>query len=410
LEVKFDAEHPCHQNKLMPDSPSFSYYISPSDLRLSPADPVWREPLPLVRPTSGKSPKASVTHGEYFETIRSFFEQDGFHLLAGALSKRLNAEILPVDVGAIQVHLEKHGEFYHPARIVVDADHQQVVFVLNTAVTPAGKKLVEGEYPILKRLNSEFPGAYLPQVYGLGQIGSTGGIPFKMFLGEWLQGYHEFHISSESSDQLRRICVWDDRNGRYFLSADQMRAVYRGAAAILTYYYNVATFEHITQWHHAAGDFILKCRGDEVDLKLITVRRYSPLFRKSVARAAEDADAEQILQALLIFFLKLSFRMRLDRINGVGDLVWSDPGIVQSLVDGVMDGLSQKPDIAGLPDAVDTCFRYYLTVCSQSDLFELSDSILRTFTPEAPETRLIRQNLGGHVHLLHQAIKDLPPA
>jgi hypothetical protein len=391
----------------MPDSPRFSYYISPSETQLSPADSVWREPLPLVRPSSGKSSRNSVTHGEYFEAIRSFFEQDGFHLLCRALSQRLNREILPDDVSSIQVHLAKHGEFYHPARIVVDAGHRQVMFVLNTAVTPAGEKLIEDEYPMLKRLKVEFPGSFLPEVYGFGQISTTGGKPFKMFLGEWLQDYHEFHISSESPDQSSRICVWDDQNGRYFLSPDQMQTLYRQAAAILTHYYNIDTFEHITQWHHAAGDFILRRSGDEIDLKLITVRRYSPLFRTSVEQATVESGAEQILQALLIFFLKLSFWIRLDRIDGIGDIVWSDPEAVQSALYGVLDGLSQKSGNSSLPDAVDTCFLYFLSVCSPADLLELSRSILHTFAAEASETQIISHNLGEHVRLLHQAIKDL---
>ncbi len=140
-------------------------------------------------------------------------------------------------------------------------------------------------------------------------------------------------------------------------------------------------------------------------MKLITVRRYSPLFRTSTNPA--DANTVQILQALLIFFLKLSFWMRLDRIDGVGDFVWLNPGVVQSALDGVLDGLSQKSANPNLPDAVDTCFKYYLTRCSLADLLDLSNAILQTFAPKALETHLIKQNLGEHVQLLHQAIRNI---
>jgi hypothetical protein len=258
----------------------------------------------------------------------------------------------------------------------------------------------------LKRLNEEFSESFLPDVYAIGRTTIAGGKRYRMFLGEWLYGYHEFHVSTETSGNSRLVCVWDDRNGRYFLSQEQMLRIYRQAAAILTYYYNMTTFEHITQWHHAAGDFILKQVGDDFDLKLITVRRYSPLFRNSTK---PQADAEQILQALFIFFLKLSFWMRLDRTDGVGEMVWSDPAVVKTTLDGVLDGLSKKSANPNLPAAVDTCFTYYLTDCSPADLHDLSDSILQTFTPEAPETYLIKQNLGEHVHLLHQAIEHLRP-
>ena len=394
----------------MPDSPTFSYFISPSDTQLSSADSVWGDPLPLARPSSGKSLETIVTHGEYFEAIRSFFEQDGFHVLSRALSQRLNEEILSNDVSGIQIHLEKHGEFYHPARIVVDAHGQELEFVLNTAVSPTGEAFIDDEFHNLKRLNAEFPRTFLPEVYSFGQVTSAGGNSFKMFMAEWLQDYHEFHISRETSGNFNQFRVWDDRNGRYFLSPEQTLHVYRQAAAILTFYYNINTFEHISQWHHAAGDFVLRRVGNDINLKLITVRRYSPLFRKSTNQAAEDAGAEQILQALLIFFLKISFRVRLDRIDGVGDIVWSDPGAVQSTLAGVLEGLKKKSTNPDLPDAVDTCFAYYLSLCSPADLLELSDSILQTFAPEAPETHIIRQNLDEHLHLLHEAIKDFRPA
>ncbi len=394
----------------MPNYPQFAYYISPSDKPLSPNDSVWEDPLPVVRPSSGKSLKTIVTHGDYFEATRSFFEQNDLRSLTQALSKRLNADVLSDDVRGIQVHLEKHGEFYHPARIVAETCHQQVAFVLNTAVTSAGEKLIDDEFHNLKRLNDEFHESYLPDVYAIGRTTTAGDKRCRMFLGEWLQNYHEFHVSSKTSGNSKLLCVWDDHRGRYFLSSEQTLRVYRQAAAILTYYYNIKTFEHIAQWHHAAGDFILRKAADIIDLKLITVRRYAPLFQKSAKPAADNANAEQILQALLIFFLKLSFWMRLDRLDGVGDIVWLDPGVVQSALDGVLDGLSQKPANPNLPDAVDICFKYYLTICSPADLRDLSNAILQTFAHESSETHIIQQNLGEHVHHLHQAIKNLRPA
>lgn len=390
----------------MPNSPSFSYYISPSEKPLSAADSVWSDPLPMARPSSGKSLKPIVTHGNYFEVVRSFIEQDGFGLLSGIIAKRLHRAVSRGDISDIRIHLEKHGEFYHPARIEVDVTDQPIGFVLNTAVSVPGKELIDGEFHNLKRLYEEFSESFLPEVYAIGRTTIAGGKRYRMFLGEWLYGYHEFHISTETSGDSRLVCVWDDCNGRYFLSQEQMLRIYRQAAVILTYYYNITTFEHISQWHHAAGDFILKQVGDNIDLKLITVRRYSSLFQNATNPAS---GAEEILQALLIFFLKLSFRMRLDRTDGIGELVWSDPGVVRATLDGVLDGLSKKSANSHLPDAVDTCFIYYLTDFSPADLHDLSDSILQTFVPEAPETHLIKQNLGEHVHLLHQAIEHLRP-
>ena len=103
-----------------------------------------------------------------------------------------------------------------------------------------------------------------------------------MFLGEWFEGYNEFHISLDPADEKHKIIVWDHEHGNYFLSTDQTKALYRQAAKILTCYYNVETFEQISSWHHAAGDFVLKCQNDEIDLKLITVRQYRPMFGNDI--------------------------------------------------------------------------------------------------------------------------------
>ena len=99
--------------------------------------------------------------------------------------------------------------------------------------------------------------------------------------------------------------------------------------------------------------------------------------------------------------------MRLDRIDGVGAMVWSDPDVVQSTVAGLFEGLAQKSAMPALPDSVDSCFNYYLSVCRREDLFELSHSIVNTFHPSAPEVPLIKQHLSEHVQTLFRAIREI---
>jgi hypothetical protein len=387
--------------------PRYSYYISPYDTPLSPASAVWHEPLPLARPSSDLTTEVCVSHGEYFEAVRSFFDQDNSQMFCNVLAQPLQQKVLPGNIIEIRIHLEKHGEFYHPARIIADVLGHQVYFVLNVAVSKPGKKHVTGEFHNLKRLNTEFDESFLPRVYSRGKTVTSSGIEFYMFLGEWFQGYHEFHISRRSSGGQRQVCVWDDQKGRYFLSREQSLRLYRWAARIMTGYYNILTFEHISPWHHAAGDFIVRLDKNNIDLKLITVRGYAPLFQDLSGLASDTGRAEQILQALLIFFLKLSIWMRLDRVDGVGELVWSEPGVVQSTVAGIFEGLAQKPFAPMLPDAVDICFKYYLSICTSEDLLELTKSILQRIHPATPEFPLIKQNLVEHVEMLYQSINKL---
>jgi len=371
---------------------------------VSSASALWREALPLARPSSGQPEPIVVPYGQYFEAARSFFEQDGCATLSGVLARRLEQTVLPGDIREIRIHLEKHGEFYHPARIEADVAGHTIPLVLNVAVSDSGKQHINAEFNTLKRLNVEFAESFLPQVYTLGQVASGARRKFSMFLGEWFPDYHEFHVTRQTPNNSHPVCVWDDRKGHYCLSGRQTAQLYRQAARIMTAYYNLTTFEQISPWHHAAGDFIVKRDRHQIDLKLITVRGYAPLFHTPNDQVAGEPNTEQILQALLIFFLKLSIRMRLDRIDGIGEMVWSDASVVQSTLQGVWDGLAQKPADSILPDTVDICFKYYLSICSPQDLFELAESISQTFHPAAPETPLIRQHLAEHVQLLVRAI------
>ena len=338
--------------------PKFSYFISPQETPLSSKSDVWHALLPLARPASGETSKISLSHGEYFDAVRSYLEQDSFKVFSGVLTRHLQRMIEPDDIREIRIHLEKHGEFYHPARIEADVDDNSIIFVLNTAISDFGQKLIRREFYNLKRLTAEFTESYLPRVFSMGQVTSASGKTLCMFLGEWFDDYHEFHISGKSSGNRHKICVWDEKNGRYFLTREQASSVYRQSARIMTCYYNVSSFEHISQWHHAAGDFIVKQENHNLDLKLITARGYVPLFQKPDDETSGTGSAELILQALLIFLLKLSIRMRLDRIDGVGEIVWLDSFVVPSTVKGVFDGLAKKPAVAEMPDAIDTCFKY----------------------------------------------------
>jgi hypothetical protein len=118
-------------------------------------------------------------------------------------------------------------------------------------------------------------------------------------------------------------------------------------------------------------------------------------------------DPELILQTLLIFFLNLSIRMRLDRYDGVGEIVWSDSVAVKSTLDGFFEGLGLKPPIASLPDSIETCFRYYLSVCTREDLYELGKVVMNTFNRRAPELQVVKQHLSNHVEELDYLFRQI---
>jgi hypothetical protein len=394
----------------MSATPRFFYFLSCIENPVIEGGPIWREPLPLERKAAEKLPPKPAgnifRYGDYFQAARIFLEQDGYRPVTVAAGRRLQKAIRPEDIRAIRILLEKHGEFYHPARIEVVCADGPISLVLNVAVSETGKACIQQEYGFLKALNQKYPVSYLPQVYSQGDVEIKDTVKVGMFLGQWFDAYSEFHISADPSDHKNKIRVWDGQGGLFFLSPGQTVSLYAQAAGILTHYYNLESFEQIFPWHHAAGDFVVKAVNDKVALKLIAVRRYAPLFDQPHGPGPFEKDAELILQALLLFLLNLSIRMRLDRLEGVGEMVWADDPAVYGTLTGILKSLALKSAVPALPDSPIRCFQYYLSCCTQADLFDLSMAILNSFNPKTPEVPVIRQNLQAHVDTLYRAIRE----
>ncbi len=391
----------------MPETIPFNYFLADEQAPVTEDRSVWNDPLPVNRTHQIAGKDSPVSYGDYFLAVRSFFEKDRFNILTSAVYEQTCQQIIPADIDNIHIYLEKHGEFYHPARIMATVSGQRYPFVLNVAVTETGRDCIKREYPVLKKLNTVFSSQYIPKVYGEDSIYKNDICRTSMFLGEWFDNYNEFHITHDSKGN-KIIIVWDPVNGNYFLTHDQTVALYSQMSTILTHFYNTETFEQISQWHHAAGDFILKMDNQNPDVRLITVRQYEPLFEKD---DTEDSppDPQSILESLLVFFINLSIRMRLDRIDGIGEFVWADDLAVYGIVSGFLSELAAKPMIKSLSVPFDECFLFYLTSAySESELMDLATSIVNTYHPQTPGLPLINKNLKKHVslfcHIFKQAV------
>jgi hypothetical protein len=388
----------------MPNAPRFKYFLSNKSNPVQKDSRIWTALLPMNRQQQSNDSEIGMSHGDYFTAARYFLEQDRSKIITRAVSQQIHRQVTSQEIEEIRIFLEKHGEFYHPARIETLLHGTAISFVLNVAISDSGKNCIQREYCLLKQLNENFPFSFLPKVFGQGCVCVTGD-EIGMFLGEWFQGYNEFHISLDPADEKYKILVWDHEHGNYFLTDDQATNVYRHAARILTRYYNVKTFEHIFSWHHAAGDFVLKYQNNRIDLKLITVRQYRPLFENNIESEDEIPDAERILEALLVFFLNLAIRMRLDRLDGVGKIVWSDDSALKGTLEGFFEGLTLKPKIIPFTKPLVSCFRHHLLSCSRAELLDLNRSIVQAYHSQAPEVPVIKQHLTQHVEGLYHAIQ-----
>ena len=56
----------------------------------------------------------------------------------------------------------------------------------------------------------------------------------------------------------------------------------------------------------------------------------------------QNRDIQALLDALLVFFLNLTIRMRLDRQDGIGEIVWADDIAIKGTLQGFLEGLALK--------------------------------------------------------------------
>jgi hypothetical protein len=392
--------------------PRFKFFLSSKNDSVREDDFIWSTPIPISRHPSpsilDQDNDILINHGDYFTAARDFLERDRYAIITQAVSRYLHRKILSQEIEEIRIFLDKHGEFYHPSKIETVLKVVKIPFVLNVAVTDVGKQCAQREYRLLKKFNTQYPDSFVPKVYGQGSVFiKMDRAEIRMFLGEWFEGFNEFHISFDPDDKKYKIMVWDHGHGNFFLTPHQTMELYRQAAKILTFYYNVETFEQISSWHHAAGDFVLTCQKDDIELKLVTVRQYRSMYENNIAIESIEPDSELILEALLVFFLNMTIKMRIDRLDGVGDIVWSDDVALKGILKGFFEALALKPEIRVFQEPLSYCFRQHILSCCQADFFDLNHAIVHAYPSQAPEVPVIQQHLEKHVEDLYNSIRQL---
>jgi hypothetical protein len=370
-------------------TPDFIYRMAGVDQDLDSGSSLWHLPL-------GGGAGSGPCLGEFFESATAFLTTDGYAGIRQGLDFYGEGQASGARPLSIEIALEKHGAFYHPARVTVAVESgRRFPFVLNTAVTPHGIRVMGNEVAALARLAWEAPAVVLPRVFASGQAESISG-EGAFFLAQWFDGYLEFHISGSQENQHLELWVGDGRVIR--LEPPDYFGIYGQAAEILTRLYNLETFEQVFPWHHAAGDFVVKPLGQGFDLGLITVRNYDAMI--GVATDGDDLDMDGANRTLLLFFLNLSLRMRLDRIDGTGAFCLVDEQVIPHIVKGFLKGLESKGSTA--TDGSNLC-RSFLDFAGGFDgaeLTEILEMIVAACNPQASEINLLKKNLGAHADLL----------
>lgn len=372
-----------------------------------------KEKTPLVQTRSeaagipsnaGQGTESELTYGSYLRMVKRFIARDSYKLLLEAVSDRVGKTITLKDIDEIVIRSEKHGGIYHVARVEVSVNKILIKFATIVTYSPQGKDCMNREFAVLQELREKFP-SFLPRVYFKGeekyQAVKVGEESALMFLGEWFSGYHEFHLSVDETDSKQKVIIWDFDDGYKHASGRQYREIYKQAAKILTLYYDIDTFRQIFPWHHAAGDFIVRTEpdGGQIDVKLITARGYRPLIDFSID------DPNNKLAALIHFLSNLSIRMRLDRLDGVGDIAWADDLCVDGVIEGFFDALEVKESTGEYSiGRVEDLIRILQCLTIDDWKGVLAES-LDTYSEKDPDLPLILDHLNSHAERLHSVVQ-----
>ena len=363
-------------------------------------------------------------YGTYFDSIKNFLASEEFKPFLDAVNKKTGREVHVKDIDEIIIRAEKHGLLYHPASIDIALKHEKVKFGLNVAVTDTGKDWLKEEFSVLQKLHKKFNLRYLPEVYFAGELNSM-----LFMLEEWFEGYHEFHLSkTENGDE--KLKLWEFGKGYHYLSFEQSFEVYKQASKILTLYYDFKDFSQIYPWHHAAGDFIVKIEdesnpplppftkgrdlesptlkngnlvgfsGGKIDVRLTTARQYEPYM------TFQDKEDINPVIALFYFFLNLTIKMRLDKLDGVGATVWAKDFCLEATKEGFIEGLRLKDELKDYLRSEDELIHLLKSFCSED--LKTAYSPLIDLYKQTGDYPVITVNLDKHVEALHTILQNFP--
>jgi len=341
-----------------------------------------------------------MTLGDYFDAIRGFLLQDDAAALRTA--SRGHPGLSPERIADVSIRSEKHGALYHLASVDVDTPEDSVRFALNTAVDKDIHPQLRSEYALLRSLNRAYTLSFLPTPRFLGgtAVRSAEGVEYlSMMLTEWLEGYHEWHLGVYG--ETEGICIWDNENGLRWATESEYYEIFRQASRILAYYYDFPGSRQIYPWHHGAGDFVVNTSGTRVEVRLSTARDYQSIMDRI---GAHDADP---MMALFYFFLNLSIKMRLDRLEGTGDPVWAGVRCVQATVHGFFESLYDLEDAGRHPPGLAAELLALMVSFHPGELKDVLHSLLPLYETEAEDDfALIQDRVEVHVKELTEALQD----
>jgi hypothetical protein len=366
--------------------PEITFHVAGHPRPVTPESRLWG--LPLAGKTGHENRAAEWTVGDYLAAAGAFLIRDQGQMIRRAVEALSETHGL---IRAVAVCLEKHGAFYHPLKITVAAGSESVTLVLNGAVRDPGFTLIQTEYRLLGRLAGQVVPGFIPRVFGTGTLPTEKGV-VGFFLGQWFEGFHEFHVTQTARGD--RVAIWKDDGIHEPVPWHRAVRIYENIAYVLTAYYGLDTGHEIFPWHHAAGDFVTDSRGD---VRLITVRGIGLLAEPP--SHLTDPEVRQLF-CLLFYFLNLTLCIRLDRLDGTGPVVWLPDMVLNASVKGVCRSLADRSARkTGVQSSsrLPARFLEFLKTIGPDQLYDIMSHLLedRHFSPA--EAQLAGIHMAAHV-------------
>jgi len=338
-----------------------------------------------------------LTLRDYFKCIQRFI-MDRVEVLAQKSIASLTAD----RIDEILIRSEKHGTLYHVASVEITGHDTRRKFAISTAFSKPRRALLLHEVATMKFLNQHFSYDYIPKVYLASEVvcsNPKGSEIVVMSVAEWLEGYNEWHLTVDQ-DGKQAVLIWDMEKGNRRASSDEGRSIFREAARILTLYYDPKNYRQIYPWHHAAGDFVVKCVAGATQVKLTTARNYLPLISFPT-----QADTNRVT-AFLAFLLNMTVQMRLDRIGGVGEPVWAQEQFVRPCLEGFFSAVQTMTSEGRWNLGEGSNLLTLLKKFSSEELHRLYDPLMASYREEKPEDfDVVQRNLETHVSTLWKALQ-----
>ena len=375
-----DETHPVNENE------ADGHHTNKASTRVSLNEPLPQKP-------DCNTIHTGITYGDYFNKAKDFISRNNFSNIRKALSAHLDHEPEPHEITMVKIFLEKHGELYHPARLHIIYKDKTYQFVLNLAFSEAARSIIKREFGLLKKLHDH--NEFIPRVYVYDQDVQPASITAAMILGEWFDGFSEFHVTEPEKGRklIGPVVLWDAQKGRIILKEKEAFDIYRNAAKILAYYYDIGTSEEISPWHHAAGDFVAKQTDTGIDVRLITIRGY----QSRTTHSPENED--DIFLGIIRFFIVMTLKMRIDRIDGTGKSVFLDGFVLKAAVKGFFDGLMlRSPELSAI-------LRQHLTSINDKMIKILLNEYVSTLPKHLADFRLTAAHADAHAKAVQKALR-----